>query len=110
VIESARANAERAGVANDVTFDVAVISDAQPPTETGWVATNPPYGVRVGDSTALRNLYAQFGNVLRERFTGWKVGMLSADSRLESQLRIPLQPRFETSNGGIPVRYMAGDV
>lgn len=110
VIESARANAERAGIASDVAFDVAVISDAKPMTESGWVMTNPPYGVRVGDSTALQNLYAQFGNVLRERFGGWKVGMLSADSRLDAQVRVPLQPRFETANGGIPVRFMVGDV
>lgn len=109
-IESARMNAERAGVASDLAFDVAVISDAAPSTERGWMITNPPYGVRVGDSTALRNLYAQLGNVLRDRFSGWKVGLLSADHRLDGQLRLPLAPAFETRNGGIPVRFMVGDV
>jgi putative N6-adenine-specific DNA methylase len=111
VIAMARANAERAGVAADVDFRVAVISDAKPPTsEAGWVITNPPYGVRVGDSIALRDLYAQLGNVLRERFVGGKVGMLSADHRLDGQLRLPLTPKFETHNGGIPVRFLVGDV
>lgn len=108
-IEFAWANAERAGVAGDVGFAVAVISEAMPPSERGWVITNPPYGVRVGDSTALRNLYAQLGNVLRERFGGWKVGLLSADHRLDGQLQLPLTPRFETSNGGIPVRFLVSD-
>ena len=110
VIASARANAARAGVAADVDFDVAVISAAAPSTQPGWVITNPPYGVRVGDTTALRNLYAQLGNVMRERFDGWRIGMLSADHRLDAQLRLPLEPRFETHNGGIPVRFLTGDV
>lgn len=109
-IESARTNAERAEVAGDLALTVAVISDARPFTEKGWLMTNPPYGVRVGDSTALRNLYAQLGNVLRDRFSGWKVGLLSADHRLDGQLRLPLDPTFETRNGGIPVRFMVGDV
>lgn len=109
-ITSARANAQRAGVEEDLALDAAVISDAMPSAGKGWVITNPPYGVRVGDSDALRNLYAQFGNVLRDRFSGWRVGLLSADRRLDGQLRLALAPAFETRNGGIPVRFLVGDV
>ena len=37
----------------------------------GWLVTNPPYGVRVGERTKLRNLFAQLGNVARRRCPGW---------------------------------------
>ena len=110
VVALARENAARAGVANDVEFDCATISSVAPPTDAGWLISNPPYGIRVGDSTALRDLYAQLGNVLRSRFRGWHLGLLSADRKLESQLKLPLAPVFETGNGGIPVRFVVADV
>ena len=110
VIAMARENAVRAGVANDIEFVVSSISDLRPPSDAGWILSNPPYGVRVGDSTALRDLYAQFGNVVRAKFGGWKMGMLSADRKLEGQLKLSLKPVFETGNGGIPVRFLVANV
>jgi putative N6-adenine-specific DNA methylase len=58
----------------------------------------------VGDRDALRNLYAQLGNVARERFRGWSVTVLSADLRLEGQIGGKLETLLQTKNGGIPVR------
>jgi putative N6-adenine-specific DNA methylase len=110
VIAFARENAARAGVADDVQFEVSAISGVQPLPEPGWVLSNPPYGVRVGDSAELRDLYAQFGNVLRSKFAGWRVGILSADRKLEAQMKLPLAPVLETGNGGIPVRLLIADV
>lgn len=104
-IEAARANAERAGVAGDIVFERAAVSELQPIGRSGLVATNPPYGVRVGDRDALRDLYAAFGRVLKERFGGWELAMLSAGPELERQLRLPLQTLVETNNGGIPIRF-----
>ncbi|HVG43127.1 MAG TPA: hypothetical protein VM890_00300, partial [Longimicrobium sp.] len=58
-VEAARANAERAGVAADVDFAVRPVSAMEPPAGgPGLLICNPPYGVRVGESDALRNLYA----------------------------------------------------
>ncbi|MEX2178358.1 MAG: class I SAM-dependent RNA methyltransferase [Gemmatimonadaceae bacterium] len=112
-VESALANAERAGVTADVTFRSAPVSAIQPPgAASGLVATNPPYGVRVGSGsgTDLRNLYAQLGNVLRERFSGWRLAMYSPESRLTSQLALPVREAFRTSNGGIKVAAVIGEV
>src|SRR6185436_641014 len=65
-IEAAKSNAHRAGVTNDIQFSVQAISAATPVgSGPGLLITNPPYGERVGDSKAIRNLYAQFGNVAR---------------------------------------------
>ncbi len=107
-IEAARANAKRAGVANDVAFEVAPISALDSAERGGWVVTNPPYGVRVGERDRLRNLYAQLGNVLRQNLAGWNVALLTADRRLEAQIGLALAERFATRNGGIPVRLMVG--
>lgn len=113
-VESALANAERAGVPADVAFRCAPVSAIEPPgaAGAGLVATNPPYGVRVvsGSGTDLRNLYAQLGNVLRERFSGWRLAMYSPESRLTSQLALPVREAFRTSNGGIKVAAVIGEV
>lgn len=105
-IRAAAENAERAGVASDIEWAVAAVSEAQVEGPPGWIVTNPPYGVRVGVSRELRNLYARFGEVLRTRFAGWHMAFLSADHALEAQLRTELEVLFRTTNGGIPVRCM----
>jgi putative N6-adenine-specific DNA methylase len=109
-IAAARANAERAGVAADVAFDVRPLSAITPPPGPGFVVTNPPYGVRVGERDRLRNLYVALGNVLRARCPGWTAALLLADRQLEAQLRLPLADALATSNGGIPVRLAVGRV
>jgi putative N6-adenine-specific DNA methylase len=110
-IESARGNAARAEVASDVALGVHSIS-AMPLPEVGrgWIVSNPPYGVRVGDSARVRDLWAQLGNVLRRRAPGWRVTLLSPDAALERQLQIPMQLVARTTNGGIPVRIVRGEV
>jgi putative N6-adenine-specific DNA methylase len=109
-IDAARANAARAGVESDVMFRVAPISALEPPRGDGWLVSNPPYGVRVGERDRLRDLYAQLGNVARAKLGGWTVGFLVADRRLESQIGLELRESFATRNGGIPVRMMVGAV
>ena len=110
-IESARGNAARAEVATDVELGVHALSAMQlPDSERGWVVSNPPYGVRVGDTTRVRDLWAQLGNVLRRRAPGWQVTLLSPDAALERQLQIPMRVVARTTNGGIPVRIVSGTV
>jgi len=109
-IHAAVSNADRAGVLGDVQFSERPISAIQPSATPGFIVSNPPYGVRVGERDRLRNLYAQLGNVLRVKCRGWRFALLSADPQLERQLRFRLEPILRTSNGGIDVRVVAGEV
>ena len=107
-IAAARENAERAGVAGDINLSVRPISAVEFPENPGWVVSNPPYGLRVGESDTLRNLYAQLGKIMRDRAHGYRLALLSADENLEAQLRLEFAEVFRTSNGGIPVRLVVG--
>lgn len=109
-IESARANAVRAGVAADIEFAVRPISAMEVSAERGWMVSNPPYGVRVGERDPLRNLYAQLGKVVRAKIPEWHVALVTADAGLERQLALGLRPVLRTTNGGIRVRVMGGEV
>jgi putative N6-adenine-specific DNA methylase len=109
-VAAATANAERAGVASDIQWRRAAISAIEPPPTAGWIVTNPPYGVRVGERQRLRDLYAQLGNVLRRLCPGWQVALLSTHAELERQTGLALEPALTTENGGIRVRLMRGTV
>ena len=112
-IQAAAHNAERAGVAENVRFFQEAVSGSIGGIDaavagTGWVLTNPPYGIRVGEAGDLRNLYAKLGSTLGEK-SGWRLGVLTADLDLVRQTKLPLRARFSTSNGGIPVTFLASE-
>jgi putative N6-adenine-specific DNA methylase len=109
-IKSARANAQRAGVSDYIDFQCQAVSSIQPPSVRGWVVTNPPYGLRLDEGRDLRNLYAQFGNVLRLKCPGWNVSVLCSDSALLGQMRIKFDTSLALVNGGIRVRLGRGVV
>ena len=107
-IAAAVSNAERAGVSADVAFSRATISQLSADAGQGYIVTNPPYGARIGERTALRDLYAVLGRVVTERRPGWSVTMLSADHMLEVATKLRLQELARTTNGGIAVRVVSG--
>ena len=109
----AQANAARAGVLQHIRFDHRPVSALTPPLDdgrTGWIVTNPPYGLRASRRADVRNLYAQFGKVLRAGFGGWRVAVLSSDVRLLGQLGLPLDTSAALVNGGLAVRLGRGVV
>ncbi|HEU5218481.1 MAG TPA: hypothetical protein VFU23_07470, partial [Gemmatimonadales bacterium] len=105
-VGSATENAARAGVAGDVVFRKESVSAAQPPGAGGWLVTNPPYGLRVGPGGDLRDLYARLGTLIRERWQGWTVAMLVAGPMPEREMGLQFAVRWESSNGGVPVRLL----
>lgn len=110
-VQAAARNAERAGVSEDVRFSQEAVSGSiaaidESGKEWGWILTNPPYGIRVGETDDLRNLYATLGSSLKSK-PGWRLGVLTADLALVRQTRLSFRPRFSTSNGGIPVTFFA---
>jgi 23S rRNA G2445 N2-methylase RlmL len=76
----AQDNAYRARVADCIDFSCRSVS-AIKPAGFGWVVTNPPYRV-VNPKSDLSNLYAEFGNVLRQKCLGWQVSALCNDYQL----------------------------
>jgi len=112
-IQAAARNAERAGVTDAVQLGVGSISGSLAELEAiesgvGWILTNPPYGIRMGESADLRDLYATLGTALKAK-RGWRVGVLTSDLALVRQTRLPLLPRFSTRNGGIPVSFLVSE-
>lgn len=104
-ITMSRENAERAGVGKLTEFQKQSISDINPPCEkSGLIILNPPYGTRIGDKKKLMPLYQTMGRVFQARFSGWRVGIITADAGLAKATGLPfLKTQAPIQHGGLRV-------
>ncbi|WP_299151546.1 class I SAM-dependent RNA methyltransferase [uncultured Tateyamaria sp.] len=111
VIGMATSNAERALVSDLVTFQTANAGDITPPEgPRGIVIVNPPYGARIGNKKALYPVYGRLGQVLRERFSGWRIGIVTSEGGLAKATDLPFLPDGPTiAHGGLRVRLYRTD-
>lgn len=102
-------NAERAGVADTTAFRQLTVSELQqPPDRPGLVMVNPPYGDRVGDKSKLQPLYRSLGQTLLERFSGWRVGLVTSEPQLARATGLPFKPpSAPIAHGGLRVQLFA---
>lgn len=92
-IEASRANADRAGVSAHTRFEVTPIRGLENGVDRpGLILLNPPYGARIGDAKSLRSLYQSMGQVLRERFCGWRCGIVTTSEDLVAATGLPFSP------------------
>jgi len=110
VIERARRNAERAGVAGHLRFVVGGFADLRPPAKSGLVIANPPYGSRLGEAGEVRELYRAFGAWLRRGYTGWRFAFLAPDPELARLTGLETRVVARLRNGGLPVALHAGEL
>jgi putative N6-adenine-specific DNA methylase len=109
-IEACTANAERAGVAADLSIHrAALLTTLAAPDlaalAPGLVLTNPPYGVRVGEGGRLRDLYASLGNAMRGPLASWALGFVTSDHALAGATGLAAQPALDTRTGGLPIIF-----
>ncbi|MGB0720623.1 MAG: class I SAM-dependent RNA methyltransferase, partial [Bdellovibrionales bacterium] len=104
-IQMSAKNAARAGIEKITEFKQQTISDIAPPTPIpGLVMINPPYGGRIGEKHKLKPLYKTLGVVLRERFSGWRVGIITSDTFLAQATGLPFLPTdTPVQHGGLRV-------
>jgi len=102
VIERARSNARRAGVAELIQFevkDVAQLSNPLPKGPYGTVISNPPYGERLESEPSLIALHNLLGRIMKTQFGGWNLSMFSASPELLSCLQLRAERQFKAKNG-----------
>lgn len=102
-VRTAMDNVRRAGLAGLVHVERRELGRAEPPSgqHPGLVAVNPPYGERLGEAQALVPLYARLGGLLRERFPGWQVVVLSG---AEAEIGLKPERAWTVYNGPIRCR------
>lgn len=108
-VAAATANAQRAGVAELISFRQAPLSELAPQQQAagppGTVVSNLPWGLRSaaagGASTDLRNLYASLGRACRAKLPGWGLALLVADRAMARHVSPALRSELSLEVGGV---------
>ena len=105
------ANADAAGVADWIHVERRDIAEAQTaPSAAGLVVANPPYGERIGDESALPQVYARLGTLLRESYAGWQAAVLTGNPPLARHLGVYAKRTHRFMNGAIDCRLLRFDL
>ena len=107
VLRDAVANAARAGFGELLEFHRCELG-ALPvaPAPYGLIAVNPPYGERLGETEALRELYGLLGKRLREGYLGWEAAVFTGNPALGRELGINARRTHRMMNGPIECRLL----
>ena len=112
-VRAAKANAEEAGVADDIDFASLDMTTWMPGAgipkgvsaeEHGVVISNLPYGIRIGDDAGLKAIYAHFKELM-EKCPNWSFFLITADKSLEKELGRKADRRRKLYNGQIETQF-----
>ena len=107
----ARSNAHKAGVAEDIRFEVADMRQFHRDSRYGQLVTNPPYGQRLLEKQEAEALYREFGKVWRQLPEGWRTLVLSSHTEFERTFGRQAAKKRKLYNGMIKCDvFMYGNV
>ena len=112
MVQTAKRNAQEAGVSGFFTLDKQDVIHAAPPPGIGYglVITNPPYGERLGERAEMPQLYRALGDALRARFTGWRAAVLAGDVELGRAMQLHAEKRYALYNGALETVLLTFDL
>ena len=102
MVEIAKANAQAAGVAGDITFKQMRVQDLRSDKINGVIISNPPYGERLSDDAGVTKLYAEMGQVFAPLKT-WSRFILTSDEAFESKYGSQADKKRKLYNGTLKV-------
>lgn len=109
LIQPARNNIERAGVADWVKIyqgELATFEPRPDKGQTGLVICNPPYGERLGDEASLLYLYQNLGERLRQSCIGWSAGVFTGAPELGKRMGIRSHKQYAFWNGALACKLL----
>jgi len=109
-LKPARANLAAAGLDGMIQLKQANALEISPPVAQGMLIANPPYGVRLGEQHDLASLYPKLGDVLKQRFAGWRACIFTADMRLPKLIGLKPSRRIPLFNGALECRLYTFDI
>lgn len=103
-IAQARQNVAALGLEPNIELKQCSFEDSKPPTPSGMLITNPPYGVRLEELDDLAAWYPKLGDILKQRYSGWTAYILTADLRIAKLMRLKPSRRTPLFNGALECR------
>ncbi|MBQ0004348.1 MAG: class I SAM-dependent RNA methyltransferase [Clostridiales bacterium] len=103
-LDAAKANADEAGVLEDMELLRMDMQKFEPGTEYGVVISNLPYGKRVGTDESILEIYKKFRELMENHPT-WSFFLITSDKNIEKELDRKADRRRKLYNGNIETQF-----
>ncbi|MBF0110805.1 MAG: bifunctional 23S rRNA (guanine(2069)-N(7))-methyltransferase RlmK/23S rRNA (guanine(2445)-N(2))-methyltransferase RlmL [Magnetococcales bacterium] len=103
-IHAANANAARAGLEGRIRFacqPLEHLARESAPARPGLLATNPPYGVRMGVTDAVQTLHQRLGALIQRHFFDWHRAIFTGLETADQALGLTARHKDPLFNGAI---------
>ncbi|MEI8111658.1 MAG: class I SAM-dependent RNA methyltransferase [Chitinophagia bacterium] len=105
-IANAAINAEKAGVAHLIKFELGDFAATSVPEQPGIILFNPEYGERLGEIQQLEKLYARIGDFLKHYCQGYLGYVFTGNLELAKQIHLKPSRRIPFYNATIECRLL----
>ena len=97
-------NLRSAGLDGCVELERMDLLNRKAPAASGVLVANPPYGVRLSDTSELEAFYPKLGDALKANWSGWRAYFFTGDPLLPKGVRLKASKRTPLFNGAIECR------
>lgn len=104
IVKAARENARTAGVDHLIHFQRRPVSELNHPKKYGFIITNPPYGERIEEKSALPALYQEIGEAFR-RLDSWSEYVITSYDQAERYIGRKADKNRKIYNGMLKTYY-----
>lgn len=110
MVRAALENVERAGLRGKVHIEKREFGASERIADRGVFLVNPPYGERLGEVEALKPLYKNIGDTLKQKFKGWEGYIFTGSPDLSKVIGLKPSRRHVFFNGPIECRLLKYDL
>lgn len=103
-VRAARENARLAGAEKLIHFQKRPVKELHHPKPYGFIITNPPYGERLEEKEALRQLYQEIGESFN-RLDKWSMYLITSYEQAESAIGRKADKNRKIYNGMLKTYY-----
>lgn len=109
-VSAARKNVVKAGLEDKIQIKQAELATLLPPSKTGMILSNLPYGERLSEKKIVTYLYRAFGRIVKKKFVGWRLGVFISNPDLTDSFNLVWEKKDKLFNGAIPCRLLSGEI
>ena len=108
-IQIAEDNVKAAGLSKFIDLKIIPLQKLEPTVENCLLVTNPPYGERI-TSNDIFKLYADLGSLLKHKFAGNSVWVISSHEDCLKKIGLKPAKRIKLLNGSLECLYCRFDI
>lgn len=104
-IRAARVNINSANMRKSIVLEQVDFFKEKPPSESGVIVMNPPYGERLNVSGNLVDFYEKIGSTLKHEYPGWSAWIITSEVESFNNIGLKYAERIPMMNGKLECQF-----